>query len=254
MNNKTNLRWRLAGMHLLLSILFALCFSILIFGFWYEAPYRDILGVTRIYILLLIVNIVCGPLLTFILASSKKSRRELSIDLALVFIIQLSALSYGISAMWHARPIVLVFEKDRLVVVTANQVSKDELARAPEGLRVLPLAGVMKVGTRDAYTDEERSELVEQAMRGISTAGLPKWWVPYSQTLNSMRVAVKPLSELMKRSSPEAQNNLKKAISRSKLPINNLYYLPLTSANELDWVVFLDDSMEIVGFAPVDGF
>lgn len=254
MGDKTNLRWRFAGMHSLFSILVAICSAILVFGFWYEAPYRSILGVSKIYILLLLVDVVCGPLLTFILANPKKSCRELSVDLSIIIIIQLFALSYGMYAMWHARPVVLAFEKDRLVVLTANQLSKDELARAPEGLRTLPLVGVIKVGTRDAHTDEERAELVEQAMRGISTANLPKWWVPYSQTVDSMRVAAKPLAELMKRSSPTVQAILEEAALRSKLSVADLYYLPLTSANELDWIVLLDHSMGIVAYAPVDGF
>ena len=113
----------------------------MVFGLWYPAPYRQMLQVDHIYLLVLAVDVVCGPLLTLILASPKKSRRERWLDFSLIGVIQLAALAYGMHSVWVAPPVALVFETDRLVVVTANEVNTDALPKAPAGLRQLPWPG-----------------------------------------------------------------------------------------------------------------
>lgn len=119
----------------------ALASAAVVFGLWYPAPYRQMLDVGHIYLLVLAVDVVCGPLLTLILASSTKSRRERWLDFSLIGLIQLAALAYGMHSVWVAPPVALVFETDRLVVVTANEVNTDALPKAPAGLRQLPWPG-----------------------------------------------------------------------------------------------------------------
>ena len=60
------------------------------------------------------------------------------------------ALAYGLHSVWTARPAVLAFEVDRLVMVTANEVDLADLPNAPQGMRHLPAFGVMRAGTRRA--------------------------------------------------------------------------------------------------------
>ena len=62
-----------------------------------------------------------------------------------------------------------------------------------------------------------------------------------------------PLAELMARR-PEAADALRRAARDSGLPPEQLRYLPLTSHKTLDWVALLDAQMNLVGWAPVDGF
>ena len=109
---------RYALRHLLLSLLVALASAAVVFGLWYPAPYRQMLQVGHIYLLVLVVDVVCGPLLTLIVASPRKSRRERWLDFSLIGAIQLAALAYGMYSVWVARPAVLAFESDRLVVVS----------------------------------------------------------------------------------------------------------------------------------------
>ena len=135
---------RYALRHLLLSLGMALASAAVVFGLWYPSPYRQLLDVHHIFVLVLAVDVVCGPLLTLVLASPKKSRRERWLDFSLVGAIQLAALAYGMHSVWAARPVALVFEVDRLVVVTANELQSDALAKAPPGLQHLPWAGVLK--------------------------------------------------------------------------------------------------------------
>ena len=199
------------------------------------------------------MDVVCGPLLTLVLASPRKSRRERWLDFSLIGLIQLAALAYGMHSVWVARPVALVFEVDRLVVVTANEVQVDALPKAPPGLRQLPWAGVLKAGTRKALNNDELIRSAEQGMAGISLAIQPDWWRPWGEADAAMRERTKPLAELIARR-PVAAARLQDTVKATGRSVQDLRYLPLVSSKTLDWVALLDEQLEMVGWAPVDGF
>ena len=252
----TRLRFasRYAWRHLLLSLLVGMLAAALVFGGWYPMPYRAMLGVSAIFLLLLVVDVMCGPVMTAILASPRKSRRERWLDFGIVAAIQLAALTYGLHSVWVARPAVLAFERDRLVVVTANEVDVDSLHQAPQGSDRLPWAGVLRVGTRDAVSNEEFIQSVNLGLAGVSPAMRPGWWQPWSDSVQAaMRERAKPLAELLARR-PEQSEVLRTAAQDSGVEVAQLRYLPLTSSKTKDWVALLDVDMRMVGYAPVDGF
>ncbi|MEZ5605876.1 MAG: hypothetical protein R3E52_01780 [Burkholderiaceae bacterium] len=252
-SHRLHLAARYALRHLLLSLLIALASAAMVFGLWYPAPYRQLLQVDQIYLLVLAVDVVCGPLLTLILASPKKSRRERWLDFSLVGAIQLAALAYGMHSVWVARPVALVFEVDRLVVVTANEVNRDALPKAPSHLRQLPWSGVLKASTRKAANNSEFMRSIDLGLAGISKAIQPDWWQPWADSLPAMRQRAKPLAELMARK-PQAAPVLQDAARDAGHAAAELSYLPLVSSKTLDWVALLDAQMNMVGWAPVDGF
>jgi len=49
------------------------------------------------------VDVVLGPMLTFIFANTKKPRRELARDLGVFVVFQLCALTYGSLSLWNCR-------------------------------------------------------------------------------------------------------------------------------------------------------
>lgn len=244
---------RYALRHLGICIAVALFSAAMVFGLLYPPPYQAMLGVGPIYMLVLVVDVVCGPLLTLILASPKKSQRERWLDFGLIGVCQALALAYGLHSVWAARPAVLAFETDRLVVVTANQIDPAELVKAPEGLRRLPWWGVLRVGTRRAANGTEFLESVGRSLTGISTGMQPSWWLPWSQAQASMAGRAKPVTELLARRPADA-GTIEAAIQASSHKTEDLHYLPLTSSKTLDWVALLDTQMNVVGWTAVDGF
>lgn len=239
--------------HLAVSTVVALASAAVVFGMLYPVPYRHMLSVGPIFLLVLAVDVTCGPLLTLILASPRKSHRELWLDFSVVGAIQVLALAYGLYSVWVARPVLLAFEIDRLVLVTANEVDATELAQAPEGLQQLPRWGVLHVGTRKPNNSQEMLESVDRGLAGISLAQQPGWWTPWPQAHEGMKARAKPVAELLVRR-PQDAAMLQAAIRASGLPQAELTYLPLTSSKTLDWVALLDGQMNMVGYAPVDGF
>ncbi len=246
-------RWALR--HLLISVAVGLATAVFVFGVLYAWPWRAMLGVNLIFILILVVDVCCGPLLTLILSAPHKSRREHIIDFSLIGAIQVAALVYGLYAVWVARPVALSFEVDRLVVVTANEVQEDQLPQAPPGLRHLPGAGgrLLHVTIREPRGPDEMLKSIDLGMSGISPSMRPAWWLPWQQALPEMRQKALPLAELIQRR-PKKRQLLQQAAAKTGLPVEQLLYLPLTSPHTLNWTAILDQDLAVVGYAPVDAF
>lgn len=255
--NSSVSRWRFAlrwfSTHLLLSLVVAALSAGLVFGMWYPDPWRQMLGVGAIFAIVIAVDVVCGPLLTLVLANPQKSRRELWLDLSVVALIQLAALGYGLWSVFSARPVVLAFEVDRLVVVTANELLEKEMKDAPPELRHLPFAGVRQIAVRGPRSPQEHLQSIEASLQGISPAMRPGWWRPFEEALPELNQRAMPLADLLAKR-PEAKALLHSAVERTGLPVNGLRYLPLTSRKAFDWVALIDVSGQIVGHARVDVF
>ena len=210
--------------------------------------------VWNIYLLVLAVDVICGPLLTLILVNPKKSTHERWIDFSLIGLIQIAALLYGMHSVWIARPVALVFEVDRLALVTANEIEPQSLAKAFPEFRQLSWTGeLIQAGTRKPKDGAEMLRSVEMGLAGISVAQQPDWWLPWVDVLPAMRERIKPLSELIARR-PQDASALEAAAQRSGLGVQELSYLPLVSSKTLEWVALLDADMNMVGYAQVDGF
>ena len=227
--------------------------ALLVFGVWYPSPWRQLLGVAGVFGLVVGVDLVCGPLLTLVLASPKKSRKERWVDLSLVGTIQLVALAYGLWAVFAARPVALVFEVDRLTIVSANEVQIDRLSSAPEGLRALPWAGIQLAATRKPKSSDENMESLDMSLQGVTPAMRPDWWLPYEAAKPEVVKRAKPLADLLK-ARPQQAALLESAAAKTGLPKDQLLYLPLTFSKSLDWTALLNPAGDMVGYAPVDGF
>ncbi len=244
---------RYALRHLLISAVVAGASAALVFGLLYPPPLQSLLGVSSIYLLLLGVDVACGPLLTLILASPTKSVRERWLDFSLIGLVQMAALLYGLHSLWLARPVVLGFETDRLVIVTASEVQLEELPQAPAGMRRLPWWGQWRVGTRQPIDRNEFMRSVELGLQGISPTMRPGWWLPWDSAKPAMQAKARPVTELLQRR-PQAASVLQAAIAQTGLSADELRYLPLTSSKVKEWVALLDARLDLVGYAPVDGF
>ena len=123
-------RARAAGIHLLISLAVAALAAALVFGLWYPGAYRNLSGGRELFLLITTVDVILGPLLTFVVFDLRKGWPHVRRDLAIIGIIQLSALLYGLHTVYVARPVAMVFEVDRFRVITANDVHEPDLPKA----------------------------------------------------------------------------------------------------------------------------
>lgn len=115
-------RLRAAAIHLGISALVAAAAAWLVFAVWYPYPYREISGGRELFTLIVVVDVILGPLMTLIIFNRTKPRTELVRDLAVVALIQLAGLGYGLWSVYAARPVHMVFEFDRFRAVHAVDV------------------------------------------------------------------------------------------------------------------------------------
>src|SRR5262245_29793319 len=131
-------RIRPAAYHLLGSTLVAGLGTLLLVWLWYPYPHNRLAGGLQLMAIMLSVDIVLGPVLTLVVAAPGKLVRALARDMAVIVVVQLFALGYGLHVLAAARPIGLVFEVDQMRVVSAADIDPDMLGQAPPALRSLP--------------------------------------------------------------------------------------------------------------------
>ena len=250
-------RMRAAGaassLHFLLSCLIAVVASAVVFLVWYPHPYRDISGGRELFLLIIAVDIVCGPLLTLVLYNPNKPKTELWRDMALIAVIQLAALAYGMYTVWQVRPLYLVMEIDRFKVVTRLLLDEAALAQLPSELQPRWWTGPLVVGIREPKNAQEREKVLFESLQGgRDFAERPEFYQPYegSVAAKSLRKA-KPLAIFLQKhpDQKDAAADLTKASGTNAVL---LFYLPVFSRK--DWVAVIDSQGMIKGFLPGDGY
>ncbi len=244
---------KLALRHLGLSALVAVLAAVLVFMVWYPDPLALIVGVGRIYFILLTVDVICGPLLTLILASPHKPRRELLLDISLIVFIQLAALGYGLHAVANARPVAVVFEKDRFVVVRASELEHANFASALPPFNTLPWTGPHWVGIRNARDNNDYLNSLELSLQGLGPSLRPDWWQPYEHSVPELIQRSPPLSNLIDRF-PEHKATILETVGNTSHTLESLRYLPMVTANATDWTAVINEQGKLVGALKLDSF
>lgn len=246
-------RSRAAGIHLGISLAIATVAALLVFVEWYPYPYREISGGRELFLILVTVDVIMGPLITLMIFDTAKPRRELRLDLAVVGLLQLAALAYGMWTVSLARPVHLVFEMDRFRVVHAAEIPVDALDRVPPGVDAMPWLGPTMLAVRPFRSEAERMETTLLALQGVSHSAQPGLWEPYEAALPRVRAAAKPVAELRSRFPREAAA-IDAAIADTGVPASGLVYLPMHGRKTF-WTAFVEPvSGRVVGFMPLDSF
>lgn len=246
-------RLRAAGIHLLISALVAALAALLVFGLWYPYPYRELSGGRELFLLVVSVDVVLGPLITFSIFSRSKPWRELRRDLAVVGLIQLAGLGYGLWTVALARPVHLVFELDRFRVVHAVDVPPELLEQAPPQWRELPWTGPTLLSLRPFKDSGESMEATIAAVQGLSLGFRPDLWQSYSAAAPQLLKAARPVTALRARFSAQ-QADIDTVLQRLGRTPESLLYLPL-AARKSFWTVLIDPiTADVLGFIPLDSF
>lgn len=245
-------RFRAAGSHLAISALAAALVAAVVFIIWYPGPYRKMSGGQSLFLLVVSVDVVLGPVLTFVAFDVAKGWKHLRRDLAVIASLQLAALAYGIHTVYVVRPIAVVYETDRFRVVSAGDVQVEELPKAPEGYRQLPINGPWELAVRNADAGKERNEAIFLALQGFDTSQRPSFWLAYDGAVAaSAYERARSVNLLMEHHAAQAAM-IRSALKRAGIGINEARFVPVIARG--DWVAILDRVGSIRTYLPVDGF
>lgn len=245
-------RLRAALVHLCISAGVAGLAALLVFVLWYPTPFREISGGRELFFLVIAVDVVLGPCITFAVFNRRKPLSELRRDLTIVALLQLGGLAYGLHTVYLVRPVFLALEVNRVRVVRVLDLKGIDLKAAPPELQHMPLWGVTPVAAR-AVRPEEKNEALQLGLKGRDIGMRPEFWLPRSATGPAYAQAAKPLSELMRRH-PRRSEEIQHAAQETGRPAEQLGFLPIL-ARLTNWSALVDlRSGDVVGYVNIDGF
>ncbi len=219
--------------HLMASAFVLLLFVAIVKFVWFPGPLFEIENVWQGLNILIPVDAVLGPLLTFIIYEQNKKR--LKLDLAIIGFLQIAALVYGGYTIYNQRPVALAFVIDRFETVLASEKVFQNIPpnRFGENQLVFPVLTYVQ----PAQSDEERSNLV---LNGINIKTEPKRHFPISEHLNKIESQALDLdkSQFTGEESKEVLEKLK----RKHENFDSLMAFPLQSSTYESKVIILEKS------------
>ena len=223
-----------------------------VFNYLYPYPYYEIAGGLTLFWMIFIVDLVLGPMLAFFVAASTKTRKVLRRDLLVIGVIQISAFLYGLSVMYAARPVYLVYEVDRFKVVQAHELTASDMTSVHKALQKIPVSGVKTIGLRGAVNSADKLNSLDLEIAGKGLYLQTNWWQPLSDAnLAAMRDHGQSIASLRQRPTVDIVQ-LDKLLRASGLMEGEIIALPLATS-VASWTVLMNrQSLELVGYLPVD--
>lgn len=253
----TRPKLKAAAIHLAISMGIAALAMGLVYGLWYPSPLHTALGVGSIFLLIVVIDLILGPLLTYVVYTPNKS--SLRFDLTVIACVQIAALLYGLHTVGSGRPAYMVFTKDRFNLVLAYEVptiagtpAKPELlmqnpwaqpllgyqlksATVPSGVANYPVLDLMMASALSG---------------GPDVSNVPAFHTDYREALPAI-IATSDTFNTLKTTDPIAKARVDAL--RAKYPANSLL-AALKIKYTVYTVVLRPSDAAILGIEPVDVF
>ena len=244
-------RWKASGIHLLICGLIALTVLAVMLYMWYPQPYFEALGGKRLLMILLGVDLTLGPLITLIIYNPKKKR--LKFDLTVIAFLQLAALAYGVSVLFEARPVYLVFTIDRFEVVSAQDLMTEEMDKVTnDDFKSISITGPKLVTVIMPDDLKERERILFSALEGgPDLQGMPQYYVSYAETTETVLGRIKSLKDLPDFGS-EFKSMITKKAQEEGYNESDVGYLPVRAGNKFITAIMSQENAEIIKLIDTD--
>ena len=246
-------RIRAALIHLSISAAIALAVFLAIYVYWYPDVLFDGAGGKELFLLIVCVDVAVGPLITLVIF--KPGKWGLKFDLVCIGIVQLTALVYGISVMFEARPVYIAYVVDRFAIVRANGFPDGALEKAHStGYGELSWTGPRWVGVKLPTDADEQFNLSMSAAAGADAEYYPQFYVPYEAVRGEVRAHGLPIATLRKRN-PQRLREIDAAVAATGRKEDAIAFIPMRSGKK-DLSVLVDratgDVLKITSIPPWD--
>lgn len=218
--------------HFSISCFIAFTIMVWVFFVWYPSPLAKAVGVTYIFLMMLAIDVIVGPILGLLVY--KEGKKTLKIDLSIIIALQISALGYGIYSIEQGRPVWVAYNVDRFELVRKNEIIDDHIDKASPQYQQISWFKPQYVAVEFAKDANVRNDdLFAEALGGISIAQKPERYVDFVQAKPQLQQRTKSLKELN-------QYNDVKQVERivSKYP-QATGFVPL-KANAVDMTVLIN--------------
>lgn len=225
-------RFRFFLSHLVVSLFIAFVIVGLVFFVWYPSPLATAVGVTHIFLMMLVIDVIVGPLLGLLVY--KEGKKTLKFDLGVIIAVQVSALCYGLYSIEQGRPAWIAYNVDRFELVRKNEIINDHIDQALPQYQNAPWLKPQYVTVEFAKDTNTRSDdLFAEALGGISIAQKPERYADFAEAKPKIKQRSKGINEL------KQYNDIQQVdFILSKYPQANAF-VPL-KANAVDMTVLIN--------------
>lgn len=217
--------------HLTISFLIALLAVGVVFFVWYPAPLAKAVGVTHIFLMMLIIDVIVGPILGFLVY--KQGKKNLKFDLSVIILLQICAFGYGIYSIADGRPVWLVYSVDRIELIRNNDIQQQPHVKIKPQYQHPSWTSQQYVAVQLSKNHEQKQNDMFNAIFGLTLAQQPDRYVPYLQSKSDIQKNAQSL-EILKQFNDKKQ--LKAILAQ--YPQANAF-VPL-KAGHVDMTVLLD--------------
>lgn len=233
--------------HLAVSVLIAIVCYWLVFLQWYPEPFQAAERVLPIFLVLLAVDVLVGPLLTLLVY--RPGKKDLAFDMVVIIALQAAALSYGVWSLEQARPAWLVFSVDRFELVRKVDIDDRRSVDADPEFRNPALLGPRWVAADAPQNQHDRQTLLFESIGGgPDMANRPELYARLSDRSQVVARAILPLSQLEHANDPERVRQ----VLRQYPEANG--WVPMMATHE-SLVVLVDrDSVRVIAVVRLEGY
>jgi hypothetical protein len=247
-------RLKASAVHFAICLIVLTAAALFFFTVLYPGIFAYISGIGNVFLILVLVDLVIGPLITFIVFNTKK--KELMRDLVIVVLIQLAALFYGLWVMWSARPVFAVFNIDRFDVVYANELNASSFNPVSDKeYNHMPFWGPKIIGARLPSDTDEANKIIMSAISGEGDLQyMPKYYLSYSSVAVDVIRSAKPITDLRKYNK-DREAEVEEVLRRYSSQSDKIGYLPMKGKFHDVTVIVTKNDGEILEFnklLPID--
>jgi uncharacterized membrane protein len=233
-----------ALLHLSICVLVAGLLFGLFWYVWYPYPLFFAIGGHEMFLILVAVDVVVGPLLTLIVYHPSKP--SLRFDLSVIAAIQIAALVYGLTILLQGRPVFLAALGHRFDAIQASEIEETELSKSS---KTLSWTGPNWVGTMQPKDAAERERLQFAADGMIDRGHFPQHHQPLENMREDLLKYAQPISDL-KKLNPGEEAAIDRWLEKRGVKAEEVIYQGL-KARAKDMAVIMDaKTAKVIGIAP----
>lgn len=189
---------------------------------WYPPPFLQLSGLLPILVLLASVDLILGPLLTFVVY--KPVKPSLLMDLSIICVVQISALSYGMYTIYKGHPAYVAYTVDRFTLVNIADVNPTKAKNSQ--LQVSGWWRPLMVYAKPPSDPKEQERLVFEVLSGKPDIDArPEYYEPFDKFTGE--IMQKGLTQHQLSSTPENQQKLNTFLTKYGKTATNYAFLPL---------------------------
>lgn len=236
--------WHLFGSASALSVTLGLMYL----G-WYHWPGWYLADMPTVLAIMVGVDVVLGPLLTFIIADPAKARRALARDVGCIVLVQLVAFTYGTITLWNGRPLFYVFSVNCLSVVQAQDLDRASEASARKSALAPHWYSLPRWIWAPLPSDsEEAANIVQSAVQGgYDVTARPAYFRPWASGATELRSQLKRVDDI-KFFSLKEKEVLKARMTAMGLAPDRADTIPLTGRKRPLLVVFDPSNLRLLAY------